>query len=176
MTDSLKKIISEEEISRRVDEIAAQIQKDYAGKEIVILCVLSGSVVFLADLIRRLDLPMRLDMVSVSSYREKSVTPSRLKVLKTFSEDMRGRHVLVIDDICDTAATLEEILRQVRRMNPASVRSCVFLDKPGKRVYDVKPDYIGFKIENRFVVGYGLDFNGHFRNLPYVAEIDQVEM
>ena len=168
---NLKKIISEEEIARRVNTLAEAIQRDYEGGELLIICVLSGSIVFLADLIRKLDLSLRLDMISVSSYRDKSRKPSRLKFLKMFSEDVRGKHVLVIDDICDTGATLKEILRRIDRMSPASVKSCVFLNKTIRRACELEPDYIGFDVGEGFVVGYGLDFDGRFRNLPYVAEV-----
>lgn len=171
---SLKKKISEEEISLRVDAIASAIRRDYEGGDIVVLCVLSGSIIFIADLIRRLDMSILLDMVSVSSYRGKSIEPSRLQMLKMFSGDVRGKDVLIVDDICDTGATLAEIVRRVNDMGPASLKTCVFLDKPARHRIDIKPDYIGFEVDDGFVAGYGLDYNGRFRNLPYVAEIEVV--
>ncbi len=172
--ENLKKIITEKEIADRVDVLATQINCDYGGEGLVVMCVLSGSVIFLADLIRRLNMPLTLDMISVTSYSGDATAPSRLKFLKMFSEDVRDRHVLVLDDICDTGATLDEIMRRVSAMKPKSVRSCVLLDKPTRRVREVEPDYIAFEVPDKFVVGYGLDFNGRFRNLPYVAEIDEV--
>ncbi len=171
---NLKKIIGEDEIAARVDEIAARINRDYGGEELVVMCVLSGSVIFLADLIRRLDMPLTLDMISVTSYSGDETAPSRLKFLKMFSEDVRDRHVLVLDDICDTGATLDEIMRRVHAMRPKSVRACVLLDKPSRRVREVEPDYVAFDVPDKFVVGYGLDYNGRFRNLPYIAEVDGV--
>ena len=169
--DNLRTIITEGEIAERVDELAARINRDYAGEELVVMCVLSGSVVFLADLIRRLDMSLTLDMISVSSYSGDETAPSRLKFLKMFSEDVRDRHVLVLDDICDTGATLDEVLQRVCEMGPKTVRSCVLLDKPSRRLRDIRPHYVAFDVPDTFVVGYGLDFNGRFRNLPYIAEV-----
>lgn len=167
--NSLESIISTDKIGQRVAELAREVERDYSGRELVVVSVLGGSVIFLADLVRKINLPMRIDTVSVSSYTGKAVAPRGLKVLKTFSEDVRGKHVLLIDDIIDTGGTLAAVMGEVRAMEPVSLKTCVFLSKKKERNIDVVPDYVGFEVEDLFVVGYGLDYDGMYRNLPYVA-------
>lgn len=165
-------MISAETIEKRVTELAREVERDYQGGDLVVVSVLGGSVIFLADLVRRINLPMRIDTVSVSSYAGKAVAPSELKVLKTFSEDVRGKHVLIIDDILDTGGTLAAVVDEVRALEPASLKTCVFLSKKKERNIDIRPDYAGFEIEDLFVVGYGLDYDGMYRNLPYLAVLN----
>ncbi len=167
--NSLESIISTDKIGQRVVELAREVERDYSGRELVVVSVLGGSVIFLADLVRKINLPMRIDTVSVSSYTGKAVAPRGLKVLKTFSEDVRGKHVLLIDDIIDTGGTLAAVIGEVWAMEPVSLKTCVFLSKKKERNIDVVPDYVGFEVEDLFVVGYGLDYDGMYRNLPYVA-------
>jgi hypoxanthine phosphoribosyltransferase len=167
--DSIEPLIPEVRIGERVKELARQIQSDYAGEDLVVISVLGGSVIFLADLVRKLNLPVRIDTVSISSYTGQSVAPGQLKVLKTFSEDVRGKNVLIVDDILDTGETLRAVVREVAAMEPKSLKTCIFVVKKRPRSVEISPDYAGFEIPDDFVVGYGMDFNGMYRNLPYLA-------
>ncbi|HAB19138.1 MAG TPA: hypoxanthine phosphoribosyltransferase [Verrucomicrobiota bacterium] len=160
-------LISAERLRRRVKQIANEITADYEGKDVVLVALLSGSVIFLADLIRQLRLPLRLDFLSAASYRGTHSGP--LKLTRELKLDIRGRHVLVVDDILDTGCTLKTVTKRVRALRPASVKTCVLLDKPAGRQVNMAADYVGFTISNHFVVGYGLDYNEHYRNLPFVG-------
>lgn len=164
-------LITKTEIERCVNDLARRIESDFAGRDLVIVSLLSGTVLFLADLIRRLEMPLRLDFIGVSSYREG--TESReLVYTKELRLDVRGRDVLLIDDILDTGRTLVSVLAKLRPLRPRRIRTCVFLDKPARRVEQVEADYVGFRIPDLFVVGYGLDFAERFRNLPFVGVLD----
>ena len=167
--DSIEPLIPAARIEERVAELARRIQSEHPGGELVVISVLGGSVIFLADLVRKMKLPIRIDTISVSSYTGKTVVPRELKVLKTFSEDVRGKHVLIVDDILDSGATLAAVMREVSAMEPASLKSCVFLRKKRPRKNEINPEYVGFEVEDNFVVGYGLDYDGMYRNLPYLA-------
>jgi len=167
--DSIEPLIPAARIEERVAELARQIQNDHPGGELVVISVLGGSVIFLADLVRKMKIPIRIDTMSVSSYTGKAVVPRRLRVLKTFSEDVRNKHVLIVDDILDSGATLAAVLRDVGAMRPASLKTCVFLRKKRQRKIEISPEYVGFDIEDNFVVGYGLDYDGMYRNLPHIA-------
>jgi hypoxanthine phosphoribosyltransferase len=136
---------------------------------LVVLSVLGGSVIFLADLVRKINLPIRIDTISVSSYTGKTVVPGKLRSLRTFSEDVRNKHVLIVDDILDSGGTLSVVISEVRSMLPASLKTCVFLRKKRARNIEIKPEYVGFDIEDNFVIGYGMDYDGMYRNLPYLA-------
>jgi hypoxanthine phosphoribosyltransferase len=161
-------LISERQIARRVRELSATIERDHRGRELVVVSLLSGTVMFLADLIRHLSLPLRLDFIGVSSYREG--TESRdLVFTKELRLDVRGRDVLLVDDILDTGRTLTRVLAKLRALGPRRIRTCVLLDKPIRRVEKIKADYVGFQIPDAFVVGYGLDFAEQYRNLPFVG-------
>jgi hypoxanthine phosphoribosyltransferase len=161
-------LISEARLRRRVRELCLKIEHDYADSDLVIVSLLNGTVIFLADLIRQLALPLRLDFVGVSSYR--SGTESReLIFTKELRLDVRGRHVLLVDDILDTGRTLSRVLARLRHLKPRQVKTCVLLDKPARRKEKVKADYVGFEIPDLFVVGYGLDFAERYRNLPFVG-------
>jgi hypoxanthine phosphoribosyltransferase len=161
-------LITREQIAKRVRELARAIRKDFAGRDLVVVSLLNGTVMFLADLIRNLSLPLRLDFIGVSSYREG--TDSReLIFTKELRLDVRGRDVLLVDDILDTGKTLTVVLRKLRQLGPREIRTCVLLDKPSRRVEPVHADYAGFEIQDQFVVGYGLDFAERYRNLPFVG-------
>lgn len=163
-----KILISETQLARRVKTLAAQIQRDYAGRELVIVSLLNGTVLFLADLIRNISLPLRLDFIGVSSYGEG--TESReLVYTKELRLDVRGRNVLLIDDILDTGKTLTSVVAKLQKLKPREIKVCVLLDKPERRVEKIEADYVGFTIPNYFVVGYGLDFAEKYRNLPFVG-------
>ncbi len=162
-------LITEARIHRRVSELAVEIGRAYLSAELSIVGVLNGGMVFLGELLHRLPMPTRLDSVTASSYRAGTVSRGPVRVYRDFRLPLRGRHVLVVDDILDTGKTLALICQHVRRCRPASLRTCVLLDKPSRRVVPFHADFVGFTIPDAFVVGYGLDFAEHYRNLPYIA-------
>ncbi len=161
-------LITEADLAERVKTLAQQIEKDYTGKEMVIVSLLNGTVMFLADLIRNISLPLRLDFIGVSSYGA-GTESGDLVFTKELRIDVHGRDVLLVDDILDTGRTLHRVLAKLRKLKPREIRTCVLLDKPERRVESVEADYVGFKIPNQFVVGYGLDFAERYRNLPFVG-------
>jgi hypoxanthine phosphoribosyltransferase len=161
-------LISEARLARRINSLARQIQKDFAGRDLVVVAILTGTVMFLADLLRCLSLPLRLDFIGVSSYRQGD-RPGDLIFTKELRLDVRSRDVLLIDDILDTGHTLARVLPKLRRLRPRRIKVCVLLDKKQRRTEKVSADYVGFTIPNEFVVGYGLDYGEKYRNLPYVA-------
>jgi hypoxanthine phosphoribosyltransferase len=161
-------LITETQIARRVKTLAREIERDFCGREMVVISLLNGTVMFLADLIRHLDLPLRLDFIGVSSYGL-GTESGDLVFTKELRLDVRGRDVLIVDDILDTGKTMSRVLPRIRALGPRRIRICVLLDKPERRVEKVKADYVGFKIPDLFVVGYGLDFAERYRNLPFVG-------
>lgn len=162
-------LFSEEQLKQRVRELAKQIEADYAGKEIMLIAVLRGSFVFMADLCRAIDLPCTLDFMSVSSYGKGTSSSGQVQITKDLSEDISGRHVIVVEDILDSGNTLSYLLKILEHRNPASIRLCTLLDKPDRRVKQVEVHYSGFTIPDAFVVGYGLDYAEMYRNLPYIG-------
>lgn len=168
--DILKVLISEEELHSRIAQLGEEITRDYAGKDPVILGVLKGVVVFYADMIRQIRVPCQMDFMCLSSYHGTQST-GNMVVRQDMSVDVSGRHVLILEDIFDTGTSLDYTYHHVLSKKPASIRICTLLDKPERRKPGITlvPDYVGFTIPNEFVVGYGLDFNEHYRNLPYVG-------
>jgi hypoxanthine phosphoribosyltransferase len=167
-------LLSAERIQQRVAELAGEIAADYRGKPAVtILGVLTGSLMFLADLVRRLDLPLRLGFIQASSYRGATTMPGQLRVSPDLVPDVRGRHVLLLDDILDTGRTLHAVVAHVRELAPASLSVAVLLRKQGRQIVPFEPDYCGFTIPDTFVVGYGLDYDDEFRHLPYIAVLPE---
>ena len=168
--DILKVLISEEELHSRIAQLGEEITRDYAGKDPVILGVLKGVVVFYADMIRQIRVPCQMDFMCLSSYHGTQTT-GNMVVRQDMSVDVSGRHVLILEDIFDTGTSLDYTYHHVLSKKPASIRICTLLDKPERRKPGITlvPDYVGFTIPNEFVVGYGLDFNEHYRNLPYVG-------
>ncbi len=161
-------LVTPEQLAARIRRLTREIQRDYAGRDLVVVSLLNGTVMFLADLIRHLNLPLRLDFIGVSSYG--TGTESReLVFTKELRLDVRGRDVLLVDDILDTGKTLAAVLKKLRALKPRRIRTCVLLDKPERRIEHVRADYVGFTIPNEFVVGYGLDFAEKYRNLPFIA-------
>ena len=162
-------LFTEEQLKNRVGEIARQIESDYAGKEVMFIGILRGSFVFMADLCRAVELPCTLDFMSVSSYGSGTTSSGQIQIIKDLSEDITGRHVIVVEDILDSGNTLSYLLNILEHRHPASVRLCALLDKPERRVKPVKLHYSGFSIPDAFVVGYGLDYAEKYRNLPYIG-------
>jgi hypoxanthine phosphoribosyltransferase len=166
---AMRKLLSAEQIDEGVGRLADEILLVYAGKPLTILGVLNGSIVLLADLIRRLDISLQVGLVQASSYRVSGSEPGPLKIDLTMLPEIGGRHVLLVDDIFDTGNTLSALVEQLRQVGPESVRTAVLLRKHGRKAVSMEPDHVGFEIPNQFVVGYGLDYRDAFRNLPYVA-------
>lgn len=161
-------LISEAQIQRRVKALARQIERDYKSRELVIVALLNGTVMFLADLIRQLRLPLRLDFMGVSSYGS-GTSSGTLVFTKELKLDVRNRHVLLVDDILDTGRTLKRVTAKLKELEPGSLKICVFLEKKARRVEAVRARYVGFEIPDVFVVGYGLDYAERYRNLPFVG-------
>jgi hypoxanthine phosphoribosyltransferase len=161
-------LITERQLARRVAALSREIERDFAGRELVIVAVLNGTVMFLADLIRRLTLPLRLDFIGVSSYRL-GTESSEMVFTKELRLDVRGRDVLLVDDILDTGKTLHRVLVKIRQLKPRQIKTCVLLEKLARRCVEIEPDYVGFCIADLFVVGYGLDFAERYRNLPFIG-------
>jgi len=163
-----KILLTEEEIHLKVKELAAQISRDYAGKELLVVGILKGSVIFLADLVRNISVPTRFDFMAVSSYGASSKSSGVVQILKDLDQGIEARHVLIVEDIVDTGLTLSYLVENLKTRGPASLKICTLLDKPSRRIIDVDVQYNGFKIEDHFVVGYGLDYDGRYRNHPCI--------
>ena len=168
--DLEKVIVSEAEIRQRVKELGERLTGEYEGRNPVVLGILKGANVFVADLVRAMDIELQMDFIMLASYGA-SDTPGEVRVKMDCETELAGRHVLVVDDIVDTGQTLKALMELLRMRGAASVRSCVLLDKPSRRTVELEPDYKGFEIEDDFVVGYGLDYAERFRNLPEVCAI-----
>lgn len=162
-------LYSEEQLSARIGELAAQINADYAGKEPMLISVLRGSFVFMADLTRKINLPCTVDFMSVSSYGKGTSSSGQVQITKDLSDDIEGHDIIVVEDILDSGNTLSYLLELLKARKPASVKLCTLLDKPDRRVREVRVDYSGFTIPDEFVVGYGLDYAEKYRNLPYIG-------
>jgi hypoxanthine phosphoribosyltransferase len=163
-----KILITDEQLARRVKTLAREIERDFRGRELVVVSLLNGTVLFLADLIRHLNLPLRLDFIGVSSYGA-GTESGDLVFTKELRLDVRGRDVLLVDDILDTGKTLSRVLPKLAALRPRRLKTCVLLDKPARRVEKIRADYVGFEIPDLFVIGYGLDFAERYRNLPFVG-------
>lgn len=169
MHDDMEQVLfSEERIRERVAELGAEIAQDYAGREPHLVTIVKGSIPFIADLMRAMDMPLTLDLLGVASYAGTS-SSGEVRLTKDLDESIEGRHVLVVEDIIDTGLTLAYVLRNLRQRAPASVKVVTFLDKPAGRGTQIEADYVGFTIPDAFVIGYGLDWNQRYRNLPYVG-------
>lgn len=162
-------LFSEEQLKARVREIAGQIDRDFAGKEPMLISVLRGSFIFMADLMRSITLPCTVDFMAVSSYGAGTTSSGQVKITKDLSESIEGRDIIVVEDILDSGNTLSYLLQILQARHPASMKLCTLLDKPDRRIKPVHVDYSGFSIPDEFVVGYGLDYDEKYRNLPYVG-------
>lgn len=170
MKEIVHEMISGEKVEARISEIAEQLNRDYAGKALHMICILKGSIIFFSQLAKSITVPVTMDFMAISSYGESTIS-SGLEVRKDLDEDIDGRHVLLVEDIIDSGNTLSMVKRMLAARNPASLRICTLLDKPDRRETPVEVEYTGFEIPDKFVVGYGLDYAQRYRNLPYVGEI-----
>ena len=172
MADKIRVMYSEEEVNERIKEIGAQISKDFAGKQVHLVCVLKGGTFFMCELAKRLSIDCTLDFMQVSSYGADTKSSGIVKIVKDLDEPLKGKNVIVVEDIIDSGRTLSYLLDIFRKREPESLTLCTLLDKPDRRVTEVKVDYTGFEIPDEFVVGYGLDYDQKYRNLPYIGVVD----
>lgn len=172
MAERIKVLLTEEEVDRRIQELGDQISSDYAGKQVHLVCVLKGGSFFMCELAKRITIPVSLDFMSVSSYGRGTESSGAIKIIKDLDEPLKDKNVIVVEDIIDSGRTLSRLLELFKNRNPESLRLCTLLDKPERRVVDVKVDYTGFCIPDQFIVGYGLDYDQRYRNLPYIGVIE----
>ena len=172
MAELIEVLLTEEEIDRRIQEIGDQISRYYAGRQVHRVCVLKGGSFFMCELAKRIDVPVSLDFMSVSSYGSETKSSGVVKIVKDLDEPLKDKDVLVVEDIVDSGRTLSYLLEMLRDRGPRSLRLCTLLDKPERRVVDVHVDYTGFQIPDEFVVGYGLDYDQKYRNLPYIGTVE----
>lgn len=173
MDDKISVLISEEEVDRKIREIAEKISEDYKGRTVTLICILKGSVFFTCELAKRITVPVKLDFMSVSSYGSGTESSGRVKIVKDLDDSIEGKDIIVIEDIIDSGRTLSHLLTLLSARKPNSIKLCTLLDKPERRVVPVDVDYTGFSIPDKFVVGYGLDYDQNYRNLPYIGAIEQ---
>ncbi len=171
--EEVKVLIEEEKIDEKVREIAKKIEEDYKGKEITLICILKGSSFFTIDLAKRINRNVKIEFIQVSSYGSSTVGAQNIELKLDLKESIEEKDVIIVEDIIDTGRTLKFLIEHLKGRKPNSLKLCTLLDKPERRIYDVKVDYLGFEIPDKFVVGYGLDFNEMYRNLPYVGYIGE---
>lgn len=164
-------LISKGAVNKRIQELADTISDDYGDKEVVLICVLKGAVMFMVDLSKQLRMPVAFDFMDVTSYGGETKSSGIVKIVKDLNESIEGKNVLLVEDIIDSGRTLSYLLKVLKERNPASLKLCTLLDKPDRRIADVKVDYVGFSIPDEFVVGYGLDYAQRYRNLPYIGKL-----
>ena len=173
MSETIHTLIPEEEVEKRICEIAAQISKDYEGKSVHLICILKGSVMFMSELAKRITVPVTMDFMSCSSYGSGTVSKGIVKIAKDLDEPIEGRDALIVEDIIDSGRTLAYLIEILKQRNPESIHLCTLLDKPERRVKkQVKVDYTCFEIPDEFVVGFGLDYDQKYRNLPYIGVVE----
>lgn len=172
VAEKIKVLLSEEEVDKRIQEIGDQISRDYEGKQVHLVCVLKGGSFFMCELAKRITVPVSLDFMSVSSYGSETKSSGVVKIVKDLDESLKGKDVLVVEDIVDSGRTLSYLLEMLQKREPESLRLCTLLDKPDRRVMDVTVDYTCFNIPDEFVVGYGLDYDQRYRNLPYIGVVE----
>ena len=175
MGATIKVMISEQDVDARIEELGKMISEDYAGKKVHLICILKGSVFFMCELAKRITVPVTMDFMSVSSYGDGTSSSGVVRIVKDLDETIEGKNVVVIEDIIDSGRTLSYLLEILQKRNPRNLKLCTLLDKPDRRVRDVKVDYVGFEIPDEFVVGYGLDYAQKYRNLPYIGVVEFVD-
>ena len=173
MADKIRVLLTEEEVNKKISEVAAQINKDYEGKEVHLICILKGGVFFTCELAKRLTIPVSLDFMSVSSYGSDTKSSGVVKIIKDLDEPLEGKNVIIVEDIIDSGRTLAYLIEVLKQRNPKNIELCTLLDKPERRVKkQVTVDYTCFTIPDEFVVGYGLDYAQKYRNLPYIGVVE----
>ena len=172
MAEKIRVLLSEEEVDKRIQEIGDQISKDYAGKQVHLVCVLKGGCPFMCELAKRITVPVSYDFMAVSSYGSDTKSSGVVKIVKDLDESLKDKDVIIVEDIIDSGRTLSYLMEMLRDRGPASLGLCTLLDKPDRRVIDVNVDYTGFVIPDEFVVGYGLDYDQRYRNLPYIGIVE----
>ena len=169
----MKVLIPQDELEKRIQELAGEISRDYAGKELNLICILKGGVMFLTQLAKHITgCHVTMDFMSVSSYGNERASSGKVRIVKDLDESIEGKDVLIVEDIIDSGRTLSHLLEMLGTRKPASIRLCTMLDKPSRREVNVKVDYVGFTIEDKFVLGYGLDYDQFYRNIPYIAVVE----
>jgi hypoxanthine phosphoribosyltransferase len=172
MIRNVRVMISEEEVNLRIKELAEQISNDYAGQSVHLICILKGSIFFCCELAKRITVPVTIDFMSVSSYGSETVSSGRVRILKDLDESIQGRNVIIIEDIIDSGRTLAHLKELLGTRAPGNLTICTLLDKPDRREKEVEVKYVGFVIPDEFVVGYGLDYDQYYRNLPYIGVVE----
>ena len=172
MSEQIRVLLSEEELDRKIAELGERISKDYEGESVHLICILKGSIFFTCELAKRITVPVTIDFMCVSSYGASTVSSGKITIKKDLEESIEGRNVIVIEDIIDTGRTLRYLLDDLSARGPKRLKLCAMLDKPDRRITDVAVDYTGFEIPDEFVVGYGLDYDQRYRNLPYIGILD----
>jgi len=171
----LRTLISEEELKNRIKELGKKISKDYQGRTVCVVCVLKGGVMFMTDLAKEIEVPLTMDFMAVSSYGDNTTSTGIVKIVKDLDQSIEGKDVILVEDIIDSGRTLSYLVKILMERKPNSLKICTLLDKPERRVVNVEVDYVGFCIPDEFAVGYGLDYQQLYRNLPYIAVIEGVE-
>ncbi len=171
MADKINVMFTEEQITDRIKELGAQISKEYEGKEVTLICILKGASVFACELAKRITVPVQMEFMRVSSYGNETVSSGVVKIIQDLDEPIRGKNVIVVEDIIDTGRTMHYLLEILQHRGPETLKLCTLLDKPDRRVTEVKMDYNGFVIPDEFIVGYGLDYAERYRNLPYIGVV-----
>lgn len=169
--EEFKVLIDEQTLQNRIYELAKQIEKDYEGEDLTLVCILKGSTIFTVDLAKKINKKLKLEFMQVSSYGKEKVSSGKINLKLDLPNSVQGENILIVEDIIDTGRTLSYLINHLKQKNPASIKICTLLDKPERREYDVKVDYVGFQIPDKFVIGYGLDDKEFYRNLPYIAEL-----
>ena len=172
MEDKIRVLLTEEEVNEKIKKIGEQVSKDYAGKSVHMICVLKGGVFFTCELAKRITVPVSLDFMSVSSYGSETKSSGIVKIIKDLDEPLEGKDVLIVEDIIDSGNTLSRLVPMLQERGPKDLRICTLLSKPERREVEIDVAYNGFEIPDKFVVGYGLDYDQHYRNLPYVGVIE----
>ncbi|MCI8994954.1 MAG: hypoxanthine phosphoribosyltransferase [Lachnospiraceae bacterium] len=172
MTEKIRVMIPEEEVDAKIEELGRRISEDFAGQEVHLICILKGSIFFVCELAKRITLPVTLDFMQVSSYGAETKSSGVVRLSKDLDEPLNGKNVIIVEDIIDSGRTLSHLVKLLGQRNPKSMTLCTLLDKPSRRVVEVEVKYTGFQIPDEFVVGYGLDFDQRYRNLPYIGVIE----
>lgn len=172
MSEHIEVLVTKEDVEKRISDMADEINRAYAGKSLHLVCVLKGGAFFMCELAKHLNMPVSLDFMSVSSYGSATKSSGVVKIVKDLDEPIKDKDVLVVEDIVDSGRTLSYLMEMLRDRGPKSLHLCTLLDKPERRVVEVNVDYTGFQIPDKFVVGYGLDYDQHYRNLPYIGVVE----